>query len=105
MDYTNQTEVEQCWLGDRDIPLPDLDTENSTVVDTMNTWIKGMVTEYGVDGLRLDTVKHVRKTFWPEFSKSAGVFTLGEVGASRVTGLTSVLNFSPGAQRQCHLYQ
>jgi len=32
-----------------------------------------------VDGLRLDTAKHVQKSFWPEFSKSAGVFATGEV--------------------------
>ena len=38
-----------------------------------------MVQDYGVDGLHIDTVKHVRKDFWPDFSKAAGVFTPGYV--------------------------
>lgn len=78
-DYNNQTDVEQCWLGDNNVPLPDLDTEDDTIVSTMNNWIKGLVSNYSVDGLRIDTVKHIRKDFWPDFASSAGVFTLGEV--------------------------
>jgi len=45
----------------------------------MNTWIEGLVKTYGIDGLRIDTVKHVRMDFWPAFAKAAGVFTMGEV--------------------------
>ena len=33
--------------------------------------------DYGVDGLRIDTVKHIRKYF--DHSIATGVFTLGEV--------------------------
>lgn len=32
-----------------------------------------------VDGLRVDTVKHVDKGFWPEFNTAAGVYCMGEV--------------------------
>ena len=32
-----------------------------------------------VDGLRIDTAKHVDKAFWPDFNKAAGVFITGEV--------------------------
>ena len=78
-DYDNQTEVEQCWLGDAKLPLADVNTEDEGVVQTMNAWIRAFVSDYGVDGVRIDTVKHVRKDFWPEFAKSAGVFTIGEV--------------------------
>ena len=78
-DYNNQTNVEQCWLGDQYLPLADLDTENPSIVSTMNNWIQGLVKSYGVDGLRIDTAKHVRKDFWPAFAKAAGVFTMGEV--------------------------
>lgn len=78
-DTSNQTAVEQCWLGDAKLPLPDLDTENSTVVAKLLDWVHKLVQDYGVDGLRIDTVKHIRKDFWPDFSKAAGVFTLGEV--------------------------
>lgn len=78
-DYNNQTDVEQCWLGDASLPLLDLDTEDSTIVSTMNTWIKNLVSEYSIDGIRIDTAKHVRKDFWPDFVSSAGVFSMGEV--------------------------
>jgi len=78
-DPSNQTAVEQCWLGDSKMPLPDLNTEDPTVVGKLSDWVHKLVQDYGVDGLRIDTVKHIRKDFWPEFSKAAGVFTLGEV--------------------------
>jgi len=78
-DYDNQTDVEQCWLGTPTAPLIDLDTENSTNVDIMNNWVKNLVSDYGIDGLRIDTLKHVRKDFWPDFASSAGVYTVGEV--------------------------
>jgi alpha-amylase len=32
-----------------------------------------------VDGLRLDTAKHVGKSFWAYFTSAAGVFSTGEV--------------------------
>ncbi|RDB27294.1 Alpha-amylase 1 [Hypsizygus marmoreus] len=84
-DYENQTAVEQCWLGDKKLPLADLDTENLDIVKTMNDWIKGLVKSYNVDGLRIDTVKHVRRHFWPAFAESAGVFTIGEVLSDNTT--------------------
>jgi alpha-amylase len=32
-----------------------------------------------VDGLRIDTAKHVEKDFWPGFVNAAGVYGVGEV--------------------------
>ena len=78
-DPSNQTAVEQCWLGDAKLPLPDLNTENPVVVEKVLDSVHKLVQDYGADGLRIDTVKHIRKDFWPDFVKSAGVFTLGEV--------------------------
>ena len=78
-DYSNQTNVEQCWIGDRNLMLADLDTEDPQVVNMLNTWIKTLVANYTIDGIRIDTVKHVRQDFWPDFAKAAGVYTIGEV--------------------------
>jgi len=78
-DYTNQTLVEQGWLGDHKVPLPDLDTENPTVARTLHAWIATLVRTFSIDGLRLDTVKHVPKEFWPGFVRAAGVWCVGEV--------------------------
>ncbi|WWC90710.1 uncharacterized protein L201_005647 [Kwoniella dendrophila CBS 6074] len=78
-DYSNQTQVENCWLGDDQVALPDLNTQSSTVSNYWNNWIKNLVSNYTLDAIRIDTVKHIEKTFWPNFVNSAGVFTQGEV--------------------------
>ncbi|KAJ3562448.1 hypothetical protein NP233_g9563 [Leucocoprinus birnbaumii] len=84
-DFNNQTDVEQCWIGDDLFPLPDLNTEDSAIVQTMNNWIKSLVQTYNADGLRIDTAKHIRKDFWPDFVRSAGVFSIGEVITDQVS--------------------
>ncbi|CUA73956.1 GH13 alpha-amylase precursor [Rhizoctonia solani] len=78
-DFNNQTQVEQCWLGDTTVALTDINTESENVVNTYNAWIKNLTSFYNIDGIRIDTVKHVRKDFWPAFVKSSGVFSIGEV--------------------------
>ncbi|EGZ77653.1 alpha-amylase A precursor [Neurospora tetrasperma FGSC 2509] len=59
INYDNQTSIETCWQGSDVVSLPDLKTET--------------------DGLRIDSVKHVEKSFWPGFESAAGVFAIGEV--------------------------
>jgi alpha-amylase len=39
-DYNNQTDVEQCWLGDDKLALADVDTENPRIVKTYIHWIR-----------------------------------------------------------------
>ncbi|KAJ1030511.1 hypothetical protein NDA16_001420 [Ustilago loliicola] len=79
-NYNDQNNVEQCWLGsNQQDGLPDLNTENSYVVNGLNSWVKSLVGNYSADGLRVDTVKHIRKDFWPGFNSAAGVYCTGEV--------------------------
>jgi alpha-amylase len=76
----NQTEIEQFWIGEEGgISLADLNTELPEVYHTLYLWIQRLVERYSIDGIRLDTVKHIRKSFWPKFCKYAGVFAIGEV--------------------------
>ena len=76
----NQTQIETYWIGEEyGIALPDVNTELPNVYKTLYLWIRQLVETYSIDGLRLDTVKHIRKSFWPQFCKSAGVFAIGEV--------------------------
>ncbi|WVQ82166.1 hypothetical protein IAT38_004294 [Cryptococcus sp. DSM 104549] len=84
IDYSNETSVEYCWLGDDKLPLMDVNTENPTVISTLNEWIAGFVTTYGVDGLRIDAAKHVPGAFWTSFCGAAGVFCIGEVYGSDI---------------------
>ncbi|KAH3766637.1 acidstable alpha-amylase [Pelomyxa schiedti] len=79
-DYSNQNQVEHCRLAG----LPDLDQSNSYVNSTLNSWIKNLVSTYGADGIRIDTVPEVSKSFWTGFQESAGVFGIGEVYDGRV---------------------
>ncbi|TJX68899.1 alpha-amlyase [Soehngenia saccharolytica] len=101
-NWNDQTQVENGWL----LGLPDLNFDNPDVVDFFleNSlwWIK----ETGIDGFRLDTVKHVPKEFWSKFTsnildKYPDFFFLGEVWSENVhyieqyesTGITGFTNY------------
>lgn len=74
-DWNNQWQVENCRLAG----LPDIDQSQSWVRQYLKDWIKNLVTKYGFDGIRIDTVPEVEKNFWAEYSQSAGVYSIGEV--------------------------
>ncbi len=79
-NWANQQEVENGWL----FGLPDLAQENPEVKAYLLDVAKWRIQETDIDGYRLDTVKHVPKWFWDEFSKEVksvkqDFFLLGEV--------------------------
>jgi len=43
------------------------------------TWIKDTIQKFNFDGIRIDTVPHVKKDFWKEYAQAAGVYQVGEV--------------------------
>ena len=45
-NYDNQTNVEDCWLGDSNVELVDLKTEDPSVVSMYQTWITQLVSNY-----------------------------------------------------------
>nr|WP_307080364.1 alpha-amylase family glycosyl hydrolase [Arthrobacter pascens] len=57
---------EDSYYGDF-FGLDDLFTEHPTVVDGMEEIYKSWIGEFGVDGFRIDTMKHVDNEFWQEF--------------------------------------
>ncbi len=69
--------------------LDDLWTERQEVVDGMIDIFSGWIQDFGVDGFRIDTTKHVNMEFWQKFgpdilaaAESNGIadfFTFGEV--------------------------
>ena len=73
-DWNNQWQVENCRLSG----LPDLKQENEWVAQTLIDWIKDLVSKYDIDGIRIDTIMEVPKTFWDSFRSAAGVFQIGE---------------------------
>ncbi|OXV06778.1 hypothetical protein Egran_05455 [Elaphomyces granulatus] len=78
-NYDNQTNVEDCWLGDTTVTLPDLNTTRLDVQNIWYSWVHSLVSNYSVDGLRVDTVKHVQKDFWVGYQNAARVYCVGEV--------------------------
>ncbi|KAJ5588004.1 uncharacterized protein N7459_003769 [Penicillium hispanicum] len=78
-NYDNQTNVEDCWLGDTTVSLPDLNTELTSVQTIWYDWVADLISNYSIDGLRIDTVKHVQQSFWPGYNNAAGVYCVGEV--------------------------
>lgn len=89
-NYNDQNQVENFNLAG----LPDLNTENPQVkayfFDNALWWIR----ETGIDGMRLDTVRHVPQTFWNEFayvikSEYPDFFLLGEVWKNSTSYLES----------------
>lgn len=79
-DYTETGDAVECWLGDsKKVPLPDLRTEDDEVRKMFGEWISGMVSNYSIDGMRIDTVLHIEPDFFPGFMEAAGVFGIGEV--------------------------
>lgn len=105
-DITNYNDKNQV-LNYNLAGLPDLNTENNEVKDYFFNNVLWWIKETGVDGLRLDTVKHVPEEFWNEFAyiikqEYPNFYLLGEVFHSSPSylasfnevGFDSVTNFS-----------
>ncbi|KAH7359782.1 glycoside hydrolase superfamily [Pyrenochaeta sp. MPI-SDFR-AT-0127] len=92
INYNDQTSIEDCRIAN----LPDLKTQSSEVRNVLNTWIKWLMTEYSFDGVRIDTVKHVEKDFWPGFASAAGTYSIGEVWDGNPTYLVEYAKLMPG---------
>jgi len=84
-DYRDGAAFETCWLSG----LPDLDQNHPFVRQTLLDWITDFVREYDFDALRIDTIPHVSREFWAQFSQAAGIFTMGEILNLNMTYLAS----------------
>lgn len=92
INYDNQTSVEVCRIAN----LPDINTGLSEIRTVLDTWITWLVKEYSFDGVRIDTVKHVEKSFWPGFASAAGVYSIGEVFDGDPAYLAGYASLMPG---------
>jgi alpha-amylase len=55
--------------------LNDLNQDHPQVRQTLLDHARWPVSKVGADGLRIDTVKHVPKSFWHDYARASGVFT------------------------------
>lgn len=101
-NWNDQANIENGWLFD----LPDLAQENAAVADYLLRIDRDWIARTGVDGFRLDTVRHVPKTFWTTYAAQMhaarpGFFLMGEawnsdpsyIAGYQKAGLDSLVDF------------
>ncbi len=102
-DWNSQEQIENFKLAG----LPDLAQENPEVKQYLLDMSKWWIDQTGVDGFRLDTVRHVPTWFWEEYSKELhahkpGFYLMGEAWNGDLnylkryleTGLDSLVDFA-----------
>ncbi|KAL3461602.1 glycoside hydrolase superfamily [Aspergillus heterothallicus] len=95
-DWNNPDEAKNCWFSVDTVALPDLKTEDEKVVSMMQQWVKGLVGNYSIDGLRIDATKHMNDAYLTSFSEAAGVFTIGEVYTESTDAVCKYQEFVSG---------
>lgn len=95
IDYgsNNNTDIEDCWTGDDNVILADLDIESTNVADYLHEHIHDMVERYQIDGIRIDAVKQMNPEFFPNYTSAAGVFAIGEMFSYDPNVSCSVRNY------------
>ncbi|CAL6102136.1 1 [Hexamita inflata] len=74
-DWNNQEQVRYCRLAG----LPDLNQDHPFVRSELLKWSVWYQKEFGFDGFRTDTVKHIDHSFWRDLRKVTPWFNIGEV--------------------------
>ncbi|KAI1268787.1 glycoside hydrolase family 13 protein [Xylariaceae sp. FL1019] len=97
IDYSDQDSIINCWEGDDNVALPDIDTQDSGIRDTFSGWVSDLVSTYGIDGFRVDSLQQVEKDFWPGFQSAAGVYLVGELFNGDPSLFPDWLNYISGA--------
>ncbi|KAF4310779.1 hypothetical protein GTA08_BOTSDO13705 [Botryosphaeria dothidea] len=100
-DYSNADNYQNCWLGNDQLSLPDINTEDEDIIKYFEDWGTKMINDYQVDGFRVDAVKHVPKAFWNDFESVVGTYTIGEDFTSAteyicnymINAVSAVLNY------------
>lgn len=76
----------------------DIDLNNVDVVNELKTWGKWYIDTTGIDGFRLDAVKHIRSEFFPEWLdylrkyKEKRMFAVGEYWSANIDTISEFLN-------------
>lgn len=53
VDYSNMASVQDGWLGDHNVELVDLATENNAVASGYQSWISSLVSNYSCNSDRI----------------------------------------------------
>lgn len=99
-DSNDPETVEKCWLDLEVVALPDLNTENEKIASMIQEWAKGLVGNYSIDGLRVDSARNMNDAYLTSFSRAAGVFTMGEVDTESTGDACKYEDFMSGLLNQ-----
>ena len=97
-DWNNVTEYQNCWLGYEGVATPHLAIQDSEVASQLGTWIKNLVSEYDIDGIRLDGAKQMVYEFIAPFVEEAGVYSMGEVDDGLASFVCNYQNMTAGLE-------
>lgn len=75
----NETQAQNCWIGDSVISLPDLKTEDPAVASMLTSWAQSMIANYSIDGFRIDSVLNLNQGLLEPFNNASAIFNIGEV--------------------------
>ena len=95
-DRTQANSLNQCWIGDPNVELTDVDTTSPSVKSTYNSWISSLISTYSIDGLRIDTVRNVNQDFFPAFVSAAGTYAVGEIFDGSTSTVCPYQSYVPG---------
>ena len=84
-NWDDPNEVEYCRLSN----LPDLNQDHPFVRSELKKWIKWILKEFDIDGIRIDTVPEVKREFWKEYTDAANCYAVGEIFNSNIDYLAS----------------
>ncbi|KAF3398881.1 Alpha-amylase A type-3 [Talaromyces pinophilus] len=98
VDWSNQTEYTNCWLGYQGVATPRIKTTEPTIAATLNQWIADLVSTYNIDGIRIDGAKQIEPNFFPNFTNSASVYAMGEVYDGDAEFLCGYQNLTSGLE-------
>jgi alpha-amylase len=88
-NFNDPAIYQNCWFGVEYVVLPSLDVSQKNISSVMFSWIKDLVSNYSIDGLRIDGAKQSNPTFLHEFQQSIDIFIFGEVYTGDVNGVCS----------------
>lgn len=75
-NYQCQTEeVYNCRLAD----LPDLNQSVPFVREQLAKYVVWLLNDFGFDGIRMDTVMYIEKSYWASLQQDAATYIVGEV--------------------------
>jgi len=97
-DWNNATIYQNCWLSTEGVVTPRLKNQDPKIATVLNSFIKDLVANYSIDGIRLDGAKQVDEAFLQPFVQSAGVYVMAEVDDNDPVMVFGFQNKSPGLE-------